>query len=412
MSTNGMGVRLDFDGEPTADSAQKIRRLEDIPDIRTMNVPPIDYIVTGLFARGTVTLCAGIGGCAKSYLAQSLAFAVSTGTPFLGRTTKKSSVLYLDYENPSYAVRDRLDLIAGEQLTPNLHVWGTWIEQQPPPIGSELLATIAKETKPLLIIDPFRFAHGQDENDATAMMGVMQCLRSYAAFGCAVVLLHHLAKTEGSTGRGSTAIRDHSDAAFVQELSGETGLIALKGSKNRFGLPLAVCIRPDFESGTFEVADSPAFNRVQDELEKLRKIIAEQPGISTSALHKIVGGRKQTLVRRLNENVDKLWSTSPGPYKANLYYPIELFPSLGTAREQRNNPVRGEDPDSCSPVPPLYKGNREQPGPTNLFQSGSSCSGGSGKSLPQCPACHGYDLYREPSGKMVCQTCEKAVPIQ
>jgi RecA-family ATPase len=225
VSTNGKaGVPLDFDGEPTADSAQKIRKLEDIPNIRTMDVPPIDYIVTGLFARGTVTLWAGIGGCGKTFLAQSLALAVATGTTFLGRTTKQTPVLYLDYENPSYAVRDRLDLIAGERLAPNLHVWGTWLEQQPPPIGSELLALIAKETKPLLIVDPFRFAHGQDENDSTAMMAVMQRLRSYAAFGCAVVLLHHLAKAEGSTGRGSTCIRDHSDAAFVQEQSGETGL--------------------------------------------------------------------------------------------------------------------------------------------------------------------------------------------
>ena len=250
-------------------------------------------------------------------------------------------------------MRDRLDQITGDRLAQNLHVWGTWLEQQPPPIGSDLLSAIAKETKPLLIVDPFRFAHGQDENDSTAMMAVMQTLRSYAAFGCAVVLLHHLARTEGSTGRGSTAIRDHSDAAFVQELSPETGLITLTGSKNRFGVLLTVCIKPDFEDGTFEVADSPAFTRVQDELDKLRKIITEQPGISQSALHKIVGGRKQTLVRRLNENVDKLWSLASGPGVAKHYYPIELFPTLGTTREQRNNALPEGDRETCSTVPPL-----------------------------------------------------------
>jgi hypothetical protein len=244
------------------------------------------------------------------------------------------------------------------------------------------------------------------------MMAVMQRLRSYATFGCAVVLLHHLAKAEGSTGRGSTAIRDHSDAAFVQELSPETGLITLTGSKNRFGIPLAVCITPDFEGGTFEVADSPAFTRVQEELDKLRKIIAEQPGISQSALHKIVGGRKQTLVRRLNENVDKLWSLASGPGVAKHYYPIELFPTLGTTREQRNNAVPGGDRESCSTVPPLYKGNREQLDPPNSFKSTSSCSHAPEKSLPQCPACQGYNLYREQSGTMVCQTCEKVVPVQ
>ena len=408
MSTD---VHMAFDGAPTEASANKIQTFEEIPDLLTMNVPPIDYIVAGLFARNTLTLWAGAGGCSKSFLAQKLAIAVATGTPFLGRPSKQDPVLYLDYENPAYAVRGRLDAMASGALPP-LKIWGTWLEHQPPPIGSELLAAIVKKTKPLLIFDPFRFAHGQDENDSTAMMAIMQCLRSYAAAGCAVVILHHLAKAEGSTSRGSTAIRDHVDVAFTQEISPETGLITWKGNKNRFGLPISVCIKPNFDAGTFEVTDSPQFTRMQDELEKLRQVITEKPGLTQTALHNIVRGRKETLLRRLNENIDKLWSVQQGNGTAKHYYPVELFPQLGTTREQRNNPKLGDGPGACSPVPLSYKGNREQPHLPPTVKNVLTCSRSSTKSLPQCPICHGYALYRENSGILTCETCGNGGPVQ
>jgi len=72
-----------------------------------------------------------------------------------------------------------------------LRLWGIWCEQQPPQAGSDLLLAIAKETRPLIIIDPFRYFHASEENDSGAMAGIMQYLRACAAYGCAVVLLHH-----------------------------------------------------------------------------------------------------------------------------------------------------------------------------------------------------------------------------
>ena len=101
-----------------------------------------------------------------------MAIAVATGSKFLGRACQLAPVLYLDYENPAYAVRSRVELMADAPIK-TFKVWGTWLEQQPPPIGNELLRGIAKEAKPLIVVDPFRFSHGQDENDSTAMSTVM-----------------------------------------------------------------------------------------------------------------------------------------------------------------------------------------------------------------------------------------------
>ncbi|HKR86457.1 MAG TPA: AAA family ATPase [Terriglobales bacterium] len=166
------GVSLGFDG---AVSSGRIRRLADIPSIQTMGIPDVDFIVPGIISRGSLTMWAGVPGAAKSYLILRLAIAAATGGEFLGRVCKKCPVLILDYENPAHEVRKRLDLMAGERIIPDLHIWGIWNEQDPPRIGSELLMSIAAES-PLMIFDPFRNAHGCDENDSTEMTSIMQHL--------------------------------------------------------------------------------------------------------------------------------------------------------------------------------------------------------------------------------------------
>ena len=176
----------------------EIRKFDQIPDIMTMQVPPIDWLVDGLIARGTITLWTGTDGTAKTFLAQKMAIAVATGGSFLGRRCQRWPVLYLDFENPAYAVQDRINLMAGgADSIGDLKVWGTWNQEQPPQIGSELLLTIAKDTKPLIIVDPFLYAHGADENSSTEMAGIMKTLRYCAAVGGAVIIVHHPAKSEG-----------------------------------------------------------------------------------------------------------------------------------------------------------------------------------------------------------------------
>jgi archaellum biogenesis ATPase FlaH len=186
MNDKVEGIRLDFNEKG------RIRSFLDIPNIITMEVPPVEYLVLALgIARNSITLWTGPDGDAKTYLAQSMSIQVARGADFLGMPCRQSPVLYIDLENAAYVVQDRLRQMTGDESVPGLRVWGIWNEQQPPQFGSELLLTIAKETKPLIIIDPFRYFHMAEENDSTAMSAVMQYLRALAAYGCAVVILHH-----------------------------------------------------------------------------------------------------------------------------------------------------------------------------------------------------------------------------
>lgn len=332
MSDNG--VPLKFDGVITP--SQRIRSFADLPDIATMPIPSVEYLVPALgIARNTITLWTGPDADGKTYLAQVMALAVSRGEPFLGMACPQTQVLYIDLENPGYVVQDRLQTLIEDAKSPEgLRFWGMWLEidQQPPHAFSDLLMTICKQTKPLLIIDPFRYWHSAEENDSTAMAGVMQDLRAYAACGCAVVILHHPSKMEGSTGRGSSAIRGACDVAFLHTLDKESNIITLKVDKNRLGASRTITIRADFEEGKFEVTEAPYVTRRNDGLDKLERIIKDNPGLTQNAIFKLSGGHRNSIVSLLKEGLGTRWSTEKGKGIAKLYQPLakSLYSKDGT----------------------------------------------------------------------------------
>ncbi len=422
--SNGAAVHLEFDRNPTAQSVGKIRAFSDIPDIMQMTITPADYLVDGLIARKSLTLWAGVDGTAKTLHVLRMGIAVATGGQFVGRRCQKAPVLFLDYENPDFEVRRRLEIMAGGPV-PDFKVWGTWLEQQPPQIGSELLLEIAKQVRPLLVFDPFRYAHLEEENDSTAMMRIMQCLRDDATAGAAVLILHHPAKTEGSTGRGSTAIRGAVDVAFLQERSDETDLVTIRCMKNRFGERSVTTIRPDWEQYSFEVIDSPQFTKRSAELDRLHKAITEEPGLSQNAICERSGMTKQRAMKLLKEGMGCLWTSDQGKNRSLRYYPAGSSTRLSkkttcgdadqkSASKEINNlgwfPAHETTKKTTEPLgngcvvswfSPLKGETTEPPHPAAVAKA---------KTLPSCPACGSFALYREKDGTFTCETCssEKA----
>jgi archaellum biogenesis ATPase FlaH len=374
---NGHGVAVEFDGQIITPSQRLIRRFEDVPSIITMQIPPVDFIVPALgIARNNIVLWTGSDGDGKTFLAQRMAVAAARGDIFLGMRCQQSPVLVLDLENPGYTVQERLQAMVGEQDIPNLRVWGTWCETQPPQAGSELLLTICKETKPLLIVDPLRYFHTAEENSSDEMSGVMQFLRACAAYGAAVVLLHHPAKQEGSTGRGSSAIRGACDLAFLHSFDPESGLITLKVDKNRNGERRTITLRADFEQGIFETADAPYVTRRNDELAKLEAIIQQNPGVTQNSIVKQSGMMKARVGKLLKEGRGTSWVTREGSNRSILYYPQGWFSTIlephGTTEPQ------GEQWASGSGGSPLKGGE-----PPN-HRPHEHCSGGSDLVCPGC----------------------------
>jgi hypothetical protein len=442
----------------------EIRSFAEIPDILTMDIAPVEYLVPALgVARNTITLWTAPDGDGKTYVAQTMSAAIAIGGEFLGMVCQQSPVLYLDLENPAYTVQARMQAIAeasnfgsnwyqgsslkqNQQLSPsvsidtnglrptlapigarvpaigsprstsgptgpnvaesvsigtdsgndldqlvrntNFKVWGIWNEQQPPAFGSELLLTIAKEIKPVIVIDPFRYWHNAEENDSTAMKAVMQYCRALSRYGCAVILLHHPSKTEGSTGRGSSVIRGACDLALLHSLDKESGLITLKVDKNRHGQSRTITIRADFESGKFELAESPYIAQRKEELAKIEEVIKAQPGITQNGIAKQCGIRKGRLPRLLEEGRGTLWSVQSGANRSKLFYPLSgssvVREPLGTSD------TTGESGGVVVPVVRRLIGGTTVP-PTDP-----------GKSLPSCLNCGSFFLHSDGS----CETCD------
>ncbi len=379
---------IGFDGSVI--SGSKIRRFVDIPDIFAMQIEPVEFIVPALgIAKNTITLWTGPDGDGKSYLAQAMSIAVARGESFLGMNTLKSPVLYLDFENPAHAIQDRLQSMTPHSV-PDLRIWGIWNEQQPPMFGSELLLTICKDTKPLLIVDPFVYFHSAKENVSDEMGPVMQYLRACVRWGGAAIVLHHPSKSEGSTGRGSSAIRGACDLAFLHSLDKESSLITIKVDKNRNGESRTIILRADFEEGRFEVADAPYITKRNDELDKLAAIISTNQGLSQNSIYKQSGMRKARCVRLLQEGKGKRWLEKQDG-RALTYWPIvPVVPGCSGNREQFR--------DGWSIVPPSLEGNKEQP-PDQP----------NGKTLTQCQACKSFAVYPEKDGRVTCMTCDAVV---
>ena len=301
------------------ETTSQIRALADIPDIFDCDIKPPEWLVDGLIPRRALILWAGTDGCAKTWLSLALVAAVAEGGEFLGRQCVHSVAVYLDYENPGHEVRARVQKLCGRN--PWLKIWGNWASQMPPQIGDPLLPKFCKDTQPLLVIDPLRMGHDFDENDATEMVAVMRHLRSYVAAGATVVILHHVAKAEGSGYRGSSAIRGACDVAILQEMS-KDGLISLKVQKNRFGKRSSFTVQPDFEAGMFTLTDAPTVMERRDVTGEMKDAIRANPGMTQEQIIKHVRVNKAKGCEILQANEGTLWFSEVGAHRSRRYFPI------------------------------------------------------------------------------------------
>lgn len=334
------------------------RRLEDIPEIQLLDIPPADYIVPALgIARNTITLWTGEDGSGKTILAQAMSAAVAQGQSFLGMRCQQCPVLYLDLENPGYVVQARIRVLLGERRVPHFRAWGTWNEIQPPQYGNPQLLSICKEKRPLVIVDPLLYFHDHNEDSSTEMAPVMKYLRAIAVCGGAVVILHHPAKSENSKGRGSSAIRAGCDLAFMHSLDKGANVITLKVDKNRHGERREFTINADFDECRFEPTQAAWLKSRNDEIAHLQELISKSPGISSNQLVLTAGGRKRRMLKLLEEGAGTCWIRERGPRNSKLFFPTEgsgsWFPSKeGEPGNQSRNAL----------MVPGTSGNQSEPG--------------------------------------------------
>ena len=184
---------------------------------------PIEFPCDPIAARGFVTVLAGQRSALKSWLATAILYAVhrsdepEDGRYVVDMRCRKGRALYVDLEGGRRLMVDRFKLagipldgfVVAEAL--DLHL----------PSGQARLRRLLTYVRPTIaVLDSLRrLAPKMRENESDDTAQVMTILAQLSReFDCAVVVIHHRSTKPGAPDmRGSSAIEDQADLAFVLE---------------------------------------------------------------------------------------------------------------------------------------------------------------------------------------------------
>lgn len=214
-SSGGAPLPLEEDIFPT-------RVIGTVPD-----EGPAKWLVRDLWLEQGVGIIGGEPKSFKSFVSTQLAVCVASGKPMFGRyEVQRGRVLAFNAEDRPTMTRNRaaqmcraLDVDFSSLDLHLIDVPALRLDDMDQ--TDRLTRTVAKMRPTLLILDPLRDLHGADENDAGAIAGLLAPLRILQrSYGCAVMLVHHMAKaTEisrraGQRLRGSSALHGWVDSAL------------------------------------------------------------------------------------------------------------------------------------------------------------------------------------------------------
>jgi len=205
--------------------------------------------------QGMVSMLSGDPGTGKTFIAQSIAAALSVGqVPYTQESRPPGSVLYLSLENsPEYILRPRFDKLGGDPSRFHLINGSVKLSDVP------CLSNAIKETgAQLMVVDPIQSFLGADvdahrANETRPLMDNLSRLAT--EYKCCILLLRHLSKAPASRAiyRGMGSI-DFTGAVRTELLAGysssDPGLRALVHTKSNIG-PIGNSLGYSTANGSF-----------------------------------------------------------------------------------------------------------------------------------------------------------------
>lgn len=196
----------------------------ELANLDTAPPPPREWAVRDWLPRGTVTSLFGGGGIGKSLFVQQLATCIANGVQVLGQPVTMGPVLAFLCEDDNDEIRRRQAAILAHlgrspaYSAAGLHIEGragldnvmvTFGADRKPTPGA-FLALLSRECERIrpvaLILDNIAQLFGGLENDRHQVTVFANILTGLARrFHCAVLLVGHVAKLQGSEYSGSTA---------------------------------------------------------------------------------------------------------------------------------------------------------------------------------------------------------------
>lgn len=259
-----------------------------------------DWLVPNAIPKSALSYFVGKPGAAKSWLAYDLVCAVTEGRDWLGFGSPtigtNPSALILNYDNP-HAECGRRFLRLGLKRDAHVwvHSWGTYTgpEGYPAvlqfPDGIEPLEKIIYAKRPsLIVIDSLRQAHTSDESSSQEMAKIISQFRRFTLMGCAVVIVHHTRKNDGSM-RGSTEIEASADS--ITDVEKEDAQVSLVSWRKTRGWEMAeneLSIRVIDEGDRTYVRGGLSVAATLQNGGLSRSEIAQQLGVSQAVAKKLI----------------------------------------------------------------------------------------------------------------------------
>lgn len=201
----------------------------------------IPFVIDELFKQGTVSVIAGEGGSAKTYLLLCAAISVALGKDFLNLQTSQCPVLYVNEEISETSFTDRVEYVLhgldGDENTPFNYINMAGLNL----LDDSDLLLLEREIKntasKFIIIDALSdVMPGGDENSSKDMTKMFLGLRKIASMNkVTFVVIHHKNKQGGY--RGSSDIVNKPDNLWEIDYDGKTCEFKLIPKKIRDGKP-------------------------------------------------------------------------------------------------------------------------------------------------------------------------------
>jgi len=171
-------------------------------------LPEVPFYLKGWMPKQGKMEIYGQPKSGKSFLSLQLARCIGRGEPFLGMETRKSVVLYLQFELGIEILQGRMKDTG--QIYDNVYVGTTFAMKLDTSAGQNLLLKAMDGVKPdVLIVDPFYKIIQGDENEAHDVRVITDFLDDVLeAYKCSVLILHHTGKDISKGGRGSRVLQD------------------------------------------------------------------------------------------------------------------------------------------------------------------------------------------------------------
>ena len=211
--------RRDLD-EAALDAAlaqeERGRRSSTAAEFLALDITPPRMLVEGHLPEASIGWIVGQPKSFKSFYAQDLAFALSTGGLFLGRYPANGlqegrRVLFVQLESSKAAFQNRIRSMASRYKAQPENLF--LLSNEPLTLedekSRERIAAELEHVKPdLLILDPLAAITTGEENSATEMGNVVRWLRGWRdQYGCAILVVHHANKAAQTATGGRAGLK-------------------------------------------------------------------------------------------------------------------------------------------------------------------------------------------------------------